>query len=467
MLGKQWLNRYLRNAGGSMIERCGDRQLKYDGLKKWPFHLFIESLPVMLQIALLLLACGLCKHMASVNIPVAIVLITLTVLGVLFYLGIIIAGTVSYECPFQTPVSTALHSLWKKIGPQMTAPILHVITTGASWFKHLPWQLVLATLHHMWEVTLCQVLCVLFWLPQIGGQHHPQSASLPTVQPNPQEHASWLAPLHRLWENIQYKVLHMALCLPQISPLPITLEDSPDTTTASPWLTPTALATLQKTNTHDVLCVSWIIWNITDPEALDAAIRLSSTIQWFEDGLDAEPPYDLISSSLKTCFDSAGKIYPGSRDRAYSCAQATLWIHVCAQCVSEEFAPRFPLPFINCDTTSLDEDLRDLLEIFTGTRDILAWMFGNLDPKFTPAYSQWTSNVLLHLSWARRHAAGAFSSIGCYRDRQELETVPVNILVNYFLASCIFLSWPVNREVLKIQDKSYVILFSLYSNCLH
>jgi len=25
MLGKQWLNRYLRNSGGSMIERCGDR----------------------------------------------------------------------------------------------------------------------------------------------------------------------------------------------------------------------------------------------------------------------------------------------------------------------------------------------------------------------------------------------------------------------------------------------------------
>ena len=38
MLGKQWLNRYLRNSGGSMIERCGDRQRKYDGLEKWPLH---------------------------------------------------------------------------------------------------------------------------------------------------------------------------------------------------------------------------------------------------------------------------------------------------------------------------------------------------------------------------------------------------------------------------------------------
>ena len=63
MLGKQWLNRYLRHAGGSMIERCGDRQRKFDGLNKWPFRLFIESLPIMLQIALVLLTCGLSRYM--------------------------------------------------------------------------------------------------------------------------------------------------------------------------------------------------------------------------------------------------------------------------------------------------------------------------------------------------------------------------------------------------------------------
>jgi hypothetical protein len=55
MLGKQWLSRYLRHAGGSMIERCGDRQRKFDGLEKWPFRFCMESLPIMLQIALLLL----------------------------------------------------------------------------------------------------------------------------------------------------------------------------------------------------------------------------------------------------------------------------------------------------------------------------------------------------------------------------------------------------------------------------
>jgi hypothetical protein len=70
MLGKQWPNKYLRHAGGSMIERCDDHQRKIDRLAKWPFRLFIESLPVMLQIALLLLSCGLSRYMQSVNAPV-------------------------------------------------------------------------------------------------------------------------------------------------------------------------------------------------------------------------------------------------------------------------------------------------------------------------------------------------------------------------------------------------------------
>ena len=115
MLGKKWLDRYLRNSGGSTIGRCGDRQRKGNGLEKWPLRFFIESLPVMLQVALLHLACGFCRHMWSINTSVAYALITLTGLGVLFYLAIVIAGTSSYACPFQTPVSITLRSPWKKV----------------------------------------------------------------------------------------------------------------------------------------------------------------------------------------------------------------------------------------------------------------------------------------------------------------------------------------------------------------
>jgi len=453
MLGKQWLNRYLRNTGGSTIERCGDRQRKCDGLQKWPFHLFVESLPLMLQAALLLLACGLCKHMASINTSVAGVLIALTVLGVLFYLGIVFVGASSYECPFQTPVSTALRSSWKKMGPHITPMVLPIVSAGTSLYKCLPWSQVSTTLHHLWEVFQYQILHIVLWFPPITMWHNPHSPSLPTTQPT-QQPLPWLTFLHSLWENIQCKILLVALHLPQTLPLPTIQEDLPVAAVTSPWVPSTALATLQSTNTNDLRCVSWILWNITDPEALDAAIRLAGTIRWFEDGSTIEPPYDLIVSTLKDCSDPAGKIYPGSRDRAYYSAQAVLWIHICAMCVSEEFALSFPLPTIHFDRTSLDPDLKDLLKIYSGwdTYRIISWIY-QICSDFTPVYLQCTSNALLHLSWTQQSIPDIYVSTLGHSSGDGWDIIPLNTVLNRLLTSCIFLGQPVKKEVLKIQDK--------------
>jgi len=449
-----------------MIERCGDRQRKCDGLNKWPFHLFVESLPVMLQISLMLLACGLCRHMASINATVAGVIITLTVAGVLFYLGIIIAGTPSYECPFQTPVSTGLRSLWKKIGPHITTTFLPVITAGAALYKNLPWSPASSAMHHFWEGVLSQYQTIhtLLWSSEAGIPRHFHNPSLPTTQPTPQQPTPWSSPLYLLLEDIQCKILHVALCLPSFSAVQTGF---PITVATSTWFPPTALATLQTVNANDVRCVSWILWNITDPEALNAAIRLTSTIRWFEDGLYAEPPYDLIISALKACFDSTGKIYPGLRDRAYQSAQAVLWIHICAMCVSEEFANRFHLPAIPYSITSLDDDLEDLLEAYGGldTPQIISWVY-SIHPRLTPAYLQWTSNALLYLCWARRSAPDTFNSVPKYRSSRGSNPLPLNVVLNRLLACCILLGWPVEQEVLKIQDKSYVFSCTLLSKLL-
>ena len=104
-----------------MIEHCGDRQQKCDGLKKWPLHFFIESLPEMLQAALLLLACGLCRYMWSINASVAYTLICFTGLGATFYTGIVVAGMSSYACPFQTPASAALRCTWRRVRPSVVS----------------------------------------------------------------------------------------------------------------------------------------------------------------------------------------------------------------------------------------------------------------------------------------------------------------------------------------------------------
>jgi len=321
----------------------------------------------------------------------------------------------------------------------------------------------LSTWQHFWEDILfvCKVLHVMFWLPLVEWWYHPHNPPLPITQLAPLEGMQQPVPLYRLWwENIQSKILHIGL-----HPQTQLLSAVPDT---SLWLKPEALGTLQSANANDVRCVSWILWNITDQEALDAAIRLAGVVRWFEDGLDVEPPYNLVISTLKACFDPSGQVYPGSRDRAYYSARAIVWIHIRAFFKPAESEHRFPFPAIHHDSTSLDNDLKDLLEVFgrQDTSSILDWMDLILS-RFTPGHLQWTSNALLHLSWAKQSTPDTFDSLAEYVGLDTKCTVPLNVFLNHLLASCIFLGWPINEEVLKIQDK-YVICHPCppsYSHC--
>ena len=105
MLGKQWINRYLRNHGGSAADKSRDRQRKLDGFTKWHFHLVIESLPVMLQLALLLLGCALSRYLWTISRTVAGVIVAMTLFGLTSYIFFTLAATLYYNCPYQTPPS--------------------------------------------------------------------------------------------------------------------------------------------------------------------------------------------------------------------------------------------------------------------------------------------------------------------------------------------------------------------------
>lgn len=106
MLGKQWLNRYSQDElRGSIIDRGRHRQRKINGMVTWHFDLVMECLPIMLQLALLLLGYALSNYLFTIDHAVAGVIIGFTSFGVLFYLLIVSAATLSYNCPFQTPMS--------------------------------------------------------------------------------------------------------------------------------------------------------------------------------------------------------------------------------------------------------------------------------------------------------------------------------------------------------------------------
>ena len=133
MLGKQWLNRYAStDMRGTAIERSQHRQRKLDGINTWYFDYVMESLPLMLQVALLLLGCALARYLWGVNITVASVAIGVTSSGVILYILILIAGTASESCPYQTPGSHALRYTRPKVHSAASA----IVSSIASVFRN-------------------------------------------------------------------------------------------------------------------------------------------------------------------------------------------------------------------------------------------------------------------------------------------------------------------------------------------
>ena len=132
MLGKQWLNRYAStNLRGTTIERSQNRQRKLDGIVVWYFDYVMESLPLMLQVALLLLGCALTRYLWEVNITVASVVLGITSSTLIFYAFIVAAGAAYESCPYQTPGSHALRYLRPKAQRMLYSVIPFLAATGA------------------------------------------------------------------------------------------------------------------------------------------------------------------------------------------------------------------------------------------------------------------------------------------------------------------------------------------------
>ena len=141
---------------GTAIERSQHRQRKLDGIDAWYFDYVLESLPLMLQIALLLLGCALARYLWGVNITVASVAIGVTSFGVILYIVILIAGTASESCPYQTPGSRALRYLRPKVHAAASAIVSSPSATVSVFRNAFRQSIVIAGIksyvnhHHPW-----------------------------------------------------------------------------------------------------------------------------------------------------------------------------------------------------------------------------------------------------------------------------------------------------------------------------
>jgi len=398
MLGKQWLNRYLRHTGGSMVERCGDRQRKFDGLEKWTFRLFIEGLPIMLQVALLLLMSGLSRYMWSVNTSVARVVISFTVFGMLFYIGIVAAGTSSYECPFQTPASMALRHLRdsgvaQKLLTSLSLPNVISLIYGAWMGTRKGF---VSASRHAYGVTRSPFS----WKLSLSGIHS-------AIRKVGHQTIILLLRIDRAFGDAKYKLAKGVRRLRRAGLLPTTVEDVTRQQLVpqnSPGLRVHVwdLEALRRQNAADARCVCWVLRNITDPEAIDSAVRLAGTIQWFDGDSNYDPPFDFIVSTFEACFDSAKQPYPGMRDRAYFSAQAILQINLRSRAQSRERVSNYPIPAVSSSSLKhTDPDLHHIIRMLQcnsgSSRPALD--FPRVDTN-THTHSMWLSNLFVDLTRA-------------------------------------------------------------------
>jgi hypothetical protein len=424
-----------------MVERCGDRQRKFVGLEKWPFRLFINSLPIMLQIALLLLACGLSRYVWSVNTSVARVVISFTVLGILFYLGIVIAGASSYQCPFQTPASTALRDL-KESGT------IQQMLASMSPFN------AISLIHATWNNTRQVVAFV---------SHRVYDLSrYPFSRRNLYSRVSLR--VNRAFRIAKYRLAQGINSFRRAELPPVTLRDIE--------IQPPALGNDQglrvcvrnlegvmKQNEDNASCVCWVLRNITDPEAIDSAIRLAGSIRWFVGDSDHKPPFDVIVSTFEACFDSTKQLYPGTRDRAYFSARAILQISTSARAQSHKDASRYPIPAVSLNSfQQMDPDLQHIILILQRNFDAERPVFP-FPKEGTYDHLLWVSNLLMDMAHM-----GPNPSLESHRSHLNIAvTDQPAIIANVLLMWYMLLGGHVEEETFWAVDKSYVttLLFFL------
>jgi hypothetical protein len=156
MLGKQWLNRYESiDKRGSAVERSHNRQRKLDGIIVWYFDHVMESLPLMLQAGLLLLGCALSRYLWEINIIVASVVLCVTLFGAVFYLFILIAGTTSESCPYQTPGAHISRHILRHL-------YYHLLPTLHSAFTSIPLA-VSSNLSRLYRASWCCRFFAIWW----------------------------------------------------------------------------------------------------------------------------------------------------------------------------------------------------------------------------------------------------------------------------------------------------------------
>ncbi|KAK0465671.1 hypothetical protein IW261DRAFT_1347044, partial [Armillaria novae-zelandiae] len=135
ILCKQWLREYIRDAGRSSKDALCIRQMRLDGLSAWKAGGIISTIPLLLQVALVLFFVGVLELLWPLEKTVAIPFTVIAAFVVLFILFTTLAPATQYcyvilrhsfdplppQCPYKSPQAWLLVRLFNRIFSWLTS----------------------------------------------------------------------------------------------------------------------------------------------------------------------------------------------------------------------------------------------------------------------------------------------------------------------------------------------------------
>jgi len=418
MLGKQWVNRYLRNRGGSAADKSRDRQRKLDGLQKWHFHLTIESLPVMLQLALLLLGWALSQYLWTFSRTVGGVIIAVTALGVTLYAFLTLAAIICYDCPYQTPPSTFARTVIK----YLTHSDARFARSLRSFIGSFPSIRRLGKILGRLRPGVRSVLGNFRCVPAIGerAEHIPLAAVM--------------TPLTRVFEG-----------------------------TPIDWEVCKA----------DIRCISWILDSTTDIDVIFSTVRFAADTIWYPEIAGALPPHILADLLFDCLLD--GRVIHGRSEHASSIGMALasiLSIRLCMESKDEglrELCGRLESQVLWGDSLQpmfklVVAVLRVVARVPIRSGQVTDWEFSDSIPnRLSTTHRLWLSRVILQTVWRWRCLLGPtgfldlFDMEVIYRAfAAEGDQMPDILKTNLFLISAISMGLQVDIRDLYAPNNKYV-----------
>ena len=111
LLAKQWISHYNTQAdwAETIPMQCRVRELRFQGLRRWRFYYIMETVSILLQIALFLFTLGLVEYLRSSSLILSYIALTFLIIGLSFFGFTIVTGIFFNSCPFKSPLTEFLY----------------------------------------------------------------------------------------------------------------------------------------------------------------------------------------------------------------------------------------------------------------------------------------------------------------------------------------------------------------------